>query len=171
MVTVGRVGRVHGNKGHGVIASETDFAAERFAVGATGVGGREGQGDPKAMHVVASREHDGRWIVGFDGVTTIDAAEKLRGLELRIPAESMKPLGPGGYYTHDLVGCEVELVAGRRLGRVSAVELGRGTPLLVVETPRGEVWIPLAEEICRRIDVGAKLIVIDPPEGLIDLND
>jgi len=171
MVTVGWVVRFHGNKGHVVIAPETDFGAERFAVGATVFGSRQGEAEPAEMHVVASREHDGRWIVGFDGVTTIDAAEKLRGLELRIPAESMKPLGPGGYYTHDLVGCEVELVGGTRVGRVSRVEIGRGTPLLVVETPRGEVWIPLAEEICRRIDVGAKLIVIDPPKGLIDLND
>jgi 16S rRNA processing protein RimM len=171
MVTVGWVVRFHGNKGHVVIAPETDFAEERFAIGAEVFGARGGEPEPKAMHIVASREHDGRWIVGFEGVTTIDDAEKLRGLELRIPAESMKPLGPGGYYTHDLVGCEVELAAGRRLGRVKAVELGRGTPRLVVETRRGEVLVPLAEEICRRIDVGAKLIVIDPPEGLIDLND
>ena len=51
------------------------------------------------------------------------------------------------------------------------MDLGPGTPRIAVETRRGEVLVPLAEEICRRIDVGAKLIVIDPPEGLIDLND
>jgi len=171
MVTVGRVVRFHGNKGHVVVVPETDFADERFAVGATVYGGREGQAEPTAMRVIASREHDGRWVVGFDGVTTIDAAETLRGLELRIPAEALKPLEPGGFYTHELVGCEVELATGGRLGRVSRVDLGPGTPRIAVETRRGEVLVPLAEEICRRIDVGAKLIVIDPPEGLIDLND
>ena len=53
---------------------------------------------------------------------------------------------------------------------MTAVQLGSGPPLLVVAAPRGEVLIPLAEAICRRIDVAAKVIVIDPPEGLVELN-
>jgi 16S rRNA processing protein RimM len=168
MVTVGRIVRPHGNKGHVVVAPETDFGAERFAAGATLYGVRA---EKPALRVVASREHQGRWVVGFDGVTTIDAAEALRDLELSIPAEELKPLGPGGYYAHDLAGCAVENPAGRKLGRVESVLLGSGVPLLVLETEGGEVLVPLAEEICRRIDVAAKLIVIDPPDGLLELND
>jgi len=34
----------------------------------------------------------------------------------------------------------------------------------------GEILIPLATEICRTIDVAGKRIVIEPPEGLLDLN-
>jgi 16S rRNA processing protein RimM len=168
MVTVGRIVRPHGNKGHVVVAPETDFGAERFAEGATLYGAREGE---PPLRVIASREHQGRWIVGFDGVTTMDAAEALRDLELSIPAEALRPLGPGGYYAHDLAGCAVEGPDGRRLGRVESVLLGSGVPLLVVQTESGEVLIPLAEDICRRIDVAAKLIVIDPPDGLLELNE
>jgi ribosomal 30S subunit maturation factor RimM len=52
------------------------------------------------------------------------------------------------------------------------VELGTGTPLLVVTAgKRGEVLVPLADTICRRIDVAGKRIEIDPPDGLIELNN
>jgi 16S rRNA processing protein RimM len=168
MVTVGRVVRPHGNRGHVVVAPETDFGADRFAEGAALFGARGP--DEQPLRVIASREHRGRWILGFEGVTTIDGAEALRDLELRIPADQLRPLGRGGYYAHDLAGCAVENPEGRPVGRVESVLLGSGVPLLVVETEYGEVLVPLAEDICRRIDVAAKLIVIDPPEGLLELN-
>lgn len=169
MVTVGRIVRPHGIKGQVVVAPETDYPAERFAAGAVVHWLKAGEAAP--VEVVASREHQGRWVVGFAGITTMNDAETLRGRELRIPAEALRPLAPGGYYTHDLAGCEVELMSGRRVGLVERVDLGHGTPLLVVRTGRGEVLVPLAETVCRRIDIAAKRIVIDPPEGLIELND
>jgi ribosomal 30S subunit maturation factor RimM len=46
-----------------------------------------------------------------------------------------------------------------------------GTPLLVVGAEPDEVLIPLAQTICPRVDVQARVIVIDPPEGLIELNE
>jgi 16S rRNA processing protein RimM len=45
-----------------------------------------------------------------------------------------------------------------------------GTPLLVVDTPQGELLVPFASEICRRIDTAARLIEVELPEGLLDLN-
>lgn len=168
MATVGRIVRPHGNKGHVVVWPETDFGAERFGPGATVHCVRRGV--PAALTIVASREHQGRWVVGFEGVTTIDGAEGYRGLELRIPAVRMQTLGEGIYYAHDLAGCAVETVDGIPVGRVESVMLGSGVPLLVIAASRGEVLVPLAEDICRRIDVAAKVIVIDPPDGLIDLN-
>ena len=72
---------------------------------------------------------------------------------------------------HDLVDCDVVTATGQSIGRVTRVELGTGTPLLVVDAgKRGEVLVPMADTICRRIDVAGKRIEIDPPEGLIDLN-
>jgi 16S rRNA processing protein RimM len=64
----------------------------------------------------------------------------------------------------------VETTDGRVIGLVDRVELGTGTPILVVAGPASEVLVPLAEEICRRVDVPARLIVIDPPPGLLELN-
>ena len=101
----------------------------------------------------------------------MDEAERLAGLELRVPEETLPALGDGVYYQHQLVGCEVETVAGTPIGEVSRVDGGAGGSLLAVSGARGEVLIPLAQHICVEIDVAAKRIRIDPPEGLLDLNE
>jgi 16S rRNA processing protein RimM len=167
MVTIGRIVRPHGNKGAVVIAPETDFGESRFRAGEVAYLLDE-QG-PRALTIASARQHDGRWVVGFEGVATIDDAERLRGRELRVPAESLAALGPGGYYVHELVGCEVRTVDGQRVGHVAGVRLETGVPLLVVEG-RGEVLVPFADAICRRVDVAAREIDIDPPAGLLELN-
>jgi 16S rRNA processing protein RimM len=120
--------------------------------------------------VISSREHDGRWVVGFAGVTTISEAEALRGLELRIPERELHALEADRYYVHDLAGCRVETQEGLPVGTVREVQLDTGIPLLVIAAADGEVLVPFSAEFCRRVDVAAKAILIDPPEGLLELN-
>jgi 16S rRNA processing protein RimM len=168
MVTVGRVIRPHGNKGHVVVASETDFGDERFGVGSRLFVERETRVVP--VTVTASRPHDGRWVVGFGGFASIDDAETLRGHDLRIPADEMKALAPGAYYTHDLVGCAVRLPDGATLGTVDRVDLGVGIPMLVVGADGDEVLVPFSEAIVRRVQPAERTIDIDPPAGLVELN-
>jgi 16S rRNA processing protein RimM len=109
-------------------------------------------------------------VVGIDGVGTMDAAEALAGLELRVPADRLSALPEGVFYCHDLVGCRVETRAGDVVGTVRDVEGTRGGNRLVVAGPMGEVLIPLATAICTTIDSPGRRIVIDPPEGLLELN-
>ena len=168
MVTVGRVTRPQHNRGQVVVVSETDFAGERFAAGATVYTCRDAA--VKALTVRDSREQDGRWVVGFDGFETINDAETLRGLELKIPAESLHGLPAGSYYAHDLVGCEVSTVAGERVGVIERVDLGTGIPMLVIAGASGEVLVPFSEAFCRRVDVTGRRVEIDPPSGLLELN-
>ena len=86
-------------------------------------------------------------------------------------AESeLAPLPARTYYRHDLVGCCVVTTDGRTVGTVKAVEGPLDQSRLVVDARDGEVLVPLAEAICVRIDPEGREIVIDPPEGLIDLN-
>jgi 16S rRNA processing protein RimM len=166
-VTVGRVVRPHGNRGEVVVASETDFGERRFRAGsALRVRGRD-----LALTVLSSREYDGRWIVWFEGITSIDAAESLRGAELTIESHELGALARGGYYVHDLVGCRVEIPAGKTVGQVRDVQFGTGVPLLVVDGQKAEVLVPFTEAICRRVDLVAGVIVIEPPDGLLELNE
>ena len=168
MVTVGRIVRPHGIKGAVVVEPTSDFAAERFEPGSELQWQR--LGEPAPVRVVDGREFKGRWVVMLEGVTSMNDAETLRGLELKVPADERKVLRAGAYYVHDLEGCEVVTTDGLAVGRVSSVDLTVGTPVLVVESKADEVMIPLAEEICRAVDPAGKRIVIDPPAGLIDLN-
>lgn len=171
MVTVGRIVRPHGHRGSVVVEPETDFGAERFAPGSELWWQRDGAGS--LARVAESRAFRGRWIVAFEGIATMNEAETLRGIELRIPADGLHALEPGRYYVHDLVGCRVVDLVGAELGPVSRVDFGTGTPLLVIDRSHaagGELLIPLAAEMCREIDPSARRIVVALPEGLLELN-
>jgi 16S rRNA processing protein RimM len=167
MILVGRIARPQGNRGEVVVAPETDFGAQRFESGAVLQILRGAK--IETLTVKGSREHQGRWVVGFEGIDSIDEAEELRGLELRIPPEALLPLEAGTYYVHDLAGLRVETTTGAVVGRVDHV-LFAGTPLLVVEGARGEVLVPFVAAICRSVDLAAGLIVIDAPSGLLEAN-
>ena len=78
---------------------------------------------------------------------------------------------PGTYYEYQLVGCAVETTAGDVVGEVAKVEGGGGASRLVMNGPRGEILIPLAVDICVEIDVAKRKIRINPPEGLLELNE
>jgi len=169
MITVGRIIRPHGIKGAVVVAPESDFARERFKPGSVVQWQRNGEAAP--IRIASSREFRGRWVVTLEGVGTMNEAETLRGLELRIAADALQPLAAGAYYVHDLTGCVVVTLAGEEVGQVTGVQFGSGAPLLTLTaTGGGDVLVPLVEGICRQVDVAAKRIVIDPPAGLIELN-
>ena len=169
MVLVGRVARPHGVRGQVIINPETDFVDDRFVGGAT-MWARSDRG-VHALTITSARVHNGRPVIGFEGFSTIEDAQRLAGLELRVPEEALQVLGEGVYYQHQLVGCDVETVSGGRIGQVSRVDGGAGGSLLAVRGARGEVLIPFARHICVDIDVAARRIRIDPPEGLLELNE
>jgi 16S rRNA processing protein RimM len=168
MVRVGLVARTHGHRGHVILNADTDFPEERFAPGSGLYTWRDDR--LQALTVTALRMHHGRPIVAFEGIETMTDAEQLAGLELRIPESALMPLPEGRYYEHDLVGCMLVTTGGRELGPVRAVEGGAGVTRLIVGSGRGEIQVPLIESICPVIDVAGKRIVVDPPEGLLDVN-
>ena len=169
MALVGRITHPHGLRGQVVVHPETDFVEERFAEGAT-FWTRSAAGEEQ-LTIVSARVQNGRPVVGFDGFTRIEDVERLAGLELRVPEDTLLPLEPGWYYEYQLVGCAVETTSGDVVGEVAKVEGGGGATRLVVQGPRAEILIPLAVDICVDIDIANRKIRIDPPEGLLELNE
>ena len=131
---------------------------------------RRDGGATESLAVESVRFHRGRPIVALTGVETMDAAEALAGAELRVDPDALQPLPPGSFYHHDLIGCEVHASGGAKIGRVTGVEGAAAGSRLVVESPSGEILIPLVEGICVNVDVPRKQIVVEPPEGLLELN-
>jgi 16S rRNA processing protein RimM len=168
MALVGRIARPHGLRGQVVVNLETDFPEERFRPGAELFVQRSGVVEPLTLTSV--RFQNERPVIGIAGVETIDAAERLAGLDLRVPPDRLAPLPEGTFYRHDLVGCHVETGNGEPVGIVREVEGTLTGSRLVVAARGGDVLIPLASEICTTIDVNRKRIVIEPPEGLLELN-
>lgn len=169
MVLVGRIVRPQGNRGEVVVAPDTDFAEARFAPGASVF--RLKDGAPDALTVATLRMHDGRAIVGFDGIGSITAAETLRGCELRVDESALPVLGPGRFWHHELIGCRVTVPdEGRDVGTVVRIDDGGVTLLAVDGGTAGEILVPMVDAICRRIDVRSRVIEIAPVDGLLDLN-
>jgi 16S rRNA processing protein RimM len=168
MVLVGRVARPHGIRGQVIVNPETDFVDERFRAGAQ-LWTRSARGDER-LTITSARVQNGRPVIGFEGFSSIEDVERLAGLDLRVPEQDLRPLEPGVYYHHQLIGCAVETMAGERVGDVVRVDGGATGSLLVVNGGRGEVLVPLAAGICVEIDVEKKRIRIDPPDGLLDVN-
>lgn len=130
-------------------------------------------GEPKEVVIENAWPHKGRMILKLAGVESIGAADELRGRHVLIPQEARVPLAEGHFYFWELEGCRVIRAlsnGGEEIGRVTAVETTPSAALLHVSTAKGEVLIPLAHEICTRIDIAAKTIWIEPPEDLLELN-
>ena len=166
MVLVGRIARPHGLRGQVVVNPETDFPERRFAPGS--VLWIDLDDGPTAMTVRDFRLQGGRPVIGLEGTSRIEDVESWGGRELRVPETTLAVLPEGVYYEHQLVGCAVETTDGHPVGTVSRVE--GGGPRLVVTGPRGDILVPLAQEICVDIDVAARRIRVAPPDGLLELN-
>jgi 16S rRNA processing protein RimM len=119
------------------------------------------------MEVENTWMHGDHLIFKFQGVDTISDAEKLAGAEVSIPFEQRAELSEDEIYQSDLVGCEVVDASGRQLGVVTDFQETGGTPLLRVGE---DLLIPFAKSICTKVDLDHRQIVVDLPEGLLDLN-
>jgi 16S rRNA processing protein RimM len=169
MAVVARVARPHGLRGQMILDPETDFPDQRFQPGGEVFVEIEGAIEPLTLTSV--RFHRGRPIVGVSGVESIERAQEFAGRELRVPSDSLVSLPAESFYWHDLVGCAVETLDGAVVGRVKEVEAAQGANRLVVEAPGGdEILIPFVSAICPRIELENRRIVIEPPEGLLELN-
>jgi len=116
--------------------------------------------------------HQGRIVLKFAGVDSISDAETLRGLEVAIPKAERAPLEADAVYISDLVGCVlVDSRTGADVGKIAEVDREAGAaPLLVLDTPAGEVLVPFAKAFQPKIDLAGRRIEMQLPEGLLDLN-
>jgi 16S rRNA processing protein RimM len=193
-VAVARILRARGNKGEVAAHLLTDFPERLSQVRNVYLAAAAGGGEPQAYEVSSfwiSQNHKGQAVFHFAGVNSIHSAEQLRGRDVLLPIEERVKLPAGMYFVADLVGCTVfehsdaasvvasspcsAAIAPSALGTVAEVEfVGQaqaGTPLLRVETSQGELLIPLAEDICFRIDTVAKRIDVRLPDGLRELSE
>ena len=174
MIVVGRIARAHGNRGQVIVNVETDFPDRRFRSGSTLHAAADGRS--LRLEIVAARFHRGRPVLTLDGVDTMNQAESLAGFELRVPESELPRLPEGSFYHHALTGCAVRTVAGKDVGTVTAISGSSGAQRLLVrrtgdpDGATGEIDVPLADSICVEVDPERREIVVDPPEGLLELN-
>jgi 16S rRNA processing protein RimM len=192
-VAVAHILRPRGNKGEVAAELLTDFPQRLTELREAFLSDERLQAEPRRLRIKTcwlSQNHPGQAVFHFEGYSSISDAEKLRGLDVLLPIEQRVSLPAGQYFISDLIGCSVfesarepspvasspcsMSTAPSLLGKVMDVQFTgegvSGTPLLVVDAREGELLIPLAEDICTKIDPAARRIDVQLPDGLRELN-
>jgi 16S rRNA processing protein RimM len=164
-LVVGRIGRAHGVLGEATVQVQTDDPDVRFKVGA-----KLSLDNGKDLTIRSARWHNQILLLAFDGIIDRNQIEELR--DQMISAEvDITSLSPGEYHYQQLLGCQVFLQNDELIGEVDEIVKLPGQDLLSVAKNGKKVLIPMVKKIIISIDVSAKKIVVDPPEGLLDVTN
>ncbi|WP_433656945.1 ribosome maturation factor RimM [Nocardia sp. CA-128927] len=170
-LVVGRVAKSHGVRGELVVEIRTDEPEARFAPGSTLRGRLARSKEVRDFTVESAREHSGRLLVFLAGVGDRDSADALRGTLFFVNSEDLPPGDdPDEYYDHELEGLTVQLTDATVVGTVREVLHSAAGELLSVKAADDgrEILIPFVNAIVPTVSLADRLIVIDPPEGLLD---
>ena len=167
LVLIARAVKTHGLKGQVVAELLTDFP-ERFEdldeVVIVSPGGEQKTGSIEDFWFQKDRV-----VLKLSGYDDVDTAKQLIGYEFAVPESDRVQLEDDEFYDWELEGCTVK-VGDESIGQVRSVMKTGGAEILVVSDESGnEKLVPLAASIVVAIDPAAKTIVVDPPEGLLDL--
>jgi 16S rRNA processing protein RimM len=127
----------------------------------------EGESAPRTVKSVRPQRD---WhLVMLEGVSSRNDSEKLTGRELSMDRDALPKLPKGEFYIADVVGFSAVTPAGDAIGIVEGAAEGAQI-LLVIKSPAGkEILVPCVEGIVVEVRPAAREILIDPPEGLLDL--
>ena len=151
LLEVGRIAKPHGLRGEVIVSLSTD-RTERLDAGSVL------ETDHGPLTVVSATPHQHRWRVRFDGFDSRESVEPLHGLVLR--AEPIDD--PDTWFVHDMVGASVELTDGTVVGTCTAVVENPAYDMVEID---GKTIVPMPFVL----DVADGRIVIDPPDGLLEL--
>ena len=103
---VGKIVNTHSLKGEVKVISSTDFEEQRFKKGSELLITRGNQ-VVKEVVVESYRTHKNNLLVKFVGIDTIEEAEKLKNLQIKIDSDNIGELEENEFYFHEIIGCEV----------------------------------------------------------------
>lgn len=175
-LVVGRVVKAHGVTGEVAVDVRTDDPQSRFVPGRTlrGLSRRSGSGGPaETEYLIESvRQHGDRLLLRLVGVVDRDSADRLRGTLFVVDSSDLPPIeDPDEFYDHQLEGMAVSTVDGRQVGTVTEVLHTGASELLAVRSSDGpEILIPFVSAIVTSVSLSDRVIVIDPPDGLLELS-
>ena len=169
LLTVGRIGRVHGIRGEVTVEVLTDSPEERFYPGAqlTTEPARAG-----GLTISTARWHNSTLLLGFIGFDDRNAGESLRNVQLLAEVD-LDDVDDDEYHIQQLMGLKVfhlsDLQFSNEIGEISGVITGVAQDLLEIIKPDGkEFIIQFVKALVPKVDIAGGRILIDPPGGLID---
>jgi len=121
------------------------------------------------MAIEASKPHGKQFLIKLHGVNGIDAARHWVGSTLLIDAQALKALEPGEYYHFQVIGFEVVHIDGEKIGTITSTMTTAAGDIYVIQGATKEHLIPAVKEFIEEVDFTANRMVVNPPDGLLDL--
>jgi 16S rRNA processing protein RimM len=167
LVAVGKIVRSQGRDGRVKLRlrekGQTGFTGARLFL--------KRREELEAMEVESVTLDRNSCVVKFKGIDALAAADSLAGHDVFAEEADFRSLGGDRYYDFQVLGSRVVTRAGAVIGEVAAVLDARGAVVLVVRRGHAEIYVPFTEAICVKVDPEAREILIDPPDGLLELNE
>lgn len=167
MVTIGRIVRTQGKRGELRLKIYSDNLIELLEQKVY----LEGESSATEYRIEYLRPYKGNYLLKLKEVDTLSKAQELAGSEVSVPKEWLKRLEEDDYYSFQVVGCSVATKDRKNIGRVEDFLLIENNNLLVVKQGKKEVLIPFTRSICLKVDLEKREIIVDLPEGLLELNE
>ncbi len=162
LTCIGTVSQPHGVKGDLKVAPLTDTPAYYEDSSEVILETKQGLRNFKISGLRRAGNH---WVMSLEGLNDRSDAEAYHGALVLLDDSLLRPLEPGEYFQHDLIGCEVETLAGEPLGRVKGImETGANDVLVVGEA---SLMVPMLAEVVKEVDVDRRRIRIAPLPGLL----
>ncbi len=134
-------------------------------------------GDKEPVHypLLKHRWHKDLIVLTLKGELDRDGAEKLRGAKILVPEDDLEKPEEDEYYWYELVGLDVYLEDGRKIGEIirmeeTAPKLG-GHDVIVVFTQTGELFVPATAEVVLDVDIKNKKMVVRAISGLTEIKE
>ena len=167
-VVVGTVVKPHGITGELSVACHADSPEIFGRVPAVSLRGKDGS--VVQRRVRSWRMNKDRVLLRLEGLEDRTRAEGLRGADIAVRTADLPRPAAGERYLHQLEGCRVFLPDGAELGVIQGFLEAPGQEIWVIRALGGEeVLFPAVRQFVRRVDLDQSQVVIDPPEGLLEL--
>lgn len=162
---VGKIINTHGLRGEVKVITWTDspevFEGLKNVVAKT----RAGQSDLVIKNVKYQKNNI---IVKFEGIDTIEEAEKFKNAVLMASRSELGELPEGVYYIADLVGCEIFDESGKIGVLADVFTAGASDVYDIKREGKKNLLVPVIDGVLKSVDIGGKRIDIKIPEGLED---
>lgn len=127
------------------------------------------EGKSSVFELESGKRHGRQFLIKLRGIDRIDDAELWIGSTVAIEPETLAPLEPGQYYHYQVVGLEVYDLRGEHIGVITRTWSTPGGEIYFVQGATKEHLIPAVKQIIEKVDFDAGRVIINPPEGLLEL--
>jgi len=164
LVILGRVIGARGLKGEVKVKSFSNVSGRFKSLDIVSLEFKNG--DIESFQVEHTKINGQTVIMKFAGVEDRDAAESLSGTYINVSLDNVAPLEDDSYYIFDLEGMEVFDSENINIGSVKRVDVLSVNDLIYVESESEEIIIPARKEFITAIDMDARKMTVNLPEGL-----